>query len=253
MVAINRLVTLGLVLLVGAWCSQEAFGGKPKPKPQSKQSNPPPSVVFLDAPQVCMTGVLKWKEHPDGRCTIERIRNGTEMLISTSWKESSYAVARSFSPGGSGFAPSRKIGETERDGPSFLVTGVDTSGFTEGMEWKPEGIFIVESSREISGKTVLVLNHSIEEELHQQAEADSKAAYARRAVEIKAQAARIQAEEAAKWRTWTDATGKHKIEAKFGAVIAGKVKLIKRDGSTVQIPLENLSDDDQDWINNRRR
>jgi hypothetical protein len=67
------------------------------------------------------------------------------------------------------------------------------------------------------------------------------------------QAKQQAAAEAAKWRTWTDASGEHKIEAKFGGVIAGKVKLIKRDGSTLQIPLEKLSDEDQDWINNRRR
>jgi hypothetical protein len=67
------------------------------------------------------------------------------------------------------------------------------------------------------------------------------------------QAKQQAAAEAAKWRTWTDATGEHKTEAKFGGVIAGKVKLTKQDGSTVQIPLEKLSGEDQEWINNRRR
>ncbi len=86
-----------------------------------------------------------------------------------------------------------------------------------------------------------------------QAEADRKAAAERRAAAEKAEKERKQAEEAAKWRTWTDSSGEHKTEAKFGGVIAGKVKLIKRDGSTLQIPLEKLSDEDQDWINNRRR
>ncbi len=59
--------------------------------------------------------------------------------------------------------------------------------------------------------------------------------------------------EKAKWRTWTDTTGEHKIEAKFGGLAAGKVKLIKRDGSTIQVPLEKLSDDDQEWIDKRKK
>lgn len=52
-------------------------------------------------------------------------------------------------------------------------------------------------------------------------------------------------------RTWTDAAGKHKTEAKYGGMVAGKVNLIKRDGSKVQLPLEKLSEEDQEWIKNR--
>jgi hypothetical protein len=64
---------------------------------------------------------------------------------------------------------------------------------------------------------------------------------------------RQAAAEAAKWRTWTDSTGTHKTEAKFGGMAFGKVKLIKRDGSTVQVPIEKLSDEDQQWIEKRKR
>lgn len=59
--------------------------------------------------------------------------------------------------------------------------------------------------------------------------------------------------EAAKWRTWTNSTGTHKTEAKFGGMAFGKVKLIKRDGSTVQVPIEKLSDEDREWIANRQK
>jgi hypothetical protein len=54
------------------------------------------------------------------------------------------------------------------------------------------------------------------------------------------------------FRIWSDSTGRYKIRAKFGGAIFGKVKLIKEDGSTVQLPLEKLSDEDQDWINEKR-
>ena len=52
----------------------------------------------------------------------------------------------------------------------------------------------------------------------------------------------------AEYRTWTDSSGIHKIEAKFGGIAAGKVKLIKRDGTTIQLPLEKLSEVDREWI-----
>jgi type IV secretory pathway VirB10-like protein len=55
------------------------------------------------------------------------------------------------------------------------------------------------------------------------------------------------------FRIWSDSTGTYKTRAKFGGMASGKVKLIKEDGSTVQIPLEKLSDEDQDWINAKRR
>ncbi len=58
---------------------------------------------------------------------------------------------------------------------------------------------------------------------------------------------------AAKWRTWTDSTGRHTVEAKFGGMMAGKVKLTKKDGATIQLLLEKLSDEDQKWIENRKK
>jgi len=53
------------------------------------------------------------------------------------------------------------------------------------------------------------------------------------------------------YRTWTDKTGRYTIEARFGGVIAGKVNLIRKDGSRIQVPLEMLSRRDVDWISER--
>lgn len=47
-------------------------------------------------------------------------------------------------------------------------------------------------------------------------------------------------------RTWT--SGQFTIEAKFLSVTAGQVKLEKADGSTIDVPLERLSDADREWI-----
>ena len=50
-------------------------------------------------------------------------------------------------------------------------------------------------------------------------------------------------------RTWTSDTGKFMIEAKFGGLEDGKVKLLKPDGTTVQVPLEKLCEADRELAN----
>ena len=52
----------------------------------------------------------------------------------------------------------------------------------------------------------------------------------------------------AEWRTWTDASGKHKTEAQYQGTADGKVKLLKRDGSVVRLSLEKLSAEDCQWV-----
>ena len=49
-------------------------------------------------------------------------------------------------------------------------------------------------------------------------------------------------------RTWTDSTGTHKVEAEFVDFKDGKVQLKKEDGKTITIPIERLSDADQDSV-----
>jgi hypothetical protein len=58
--------------------------------------------------------------------------------------------------------------------------------------------------------------------------------------------------EAAKWRTWTTADGKHKVEAEFVKFTAGTVTLEKRDGTTVDVKLAVLCLDDQDFVKLRK-
>lgn len=51
------------------------------------------------------------------------------------------------------------------------------------------------------------------------------------------------------FRTWTNDTGLFKIEAQFGGIQDGKVKLIKKDKSTTLVPLEKLSEADRELAN----
>jgi peroxiredoxin len=57
---------------------------------------------------------------------------------------------------------------------------------------------------------------------------------------------------APKFREWTDATGKFLRTAKFRGMVVGVVKLELEDGSTISIPLEKLSDEDQEYIRQRQ-
>ena len=51
------------------------------------------------------------------------------------------------------------------------------------------------------------------------------------------------------FRTWTDASGKFRIEAKLSKREQGKVTLEKKDGSTVDVPEKKLSTEDLDYLN----
>jgi hypothetical protein len=46
-------------------------------------------------------------------------------------------------------------------------------------------------------------------------------------------------------RTWTDSTGKFKLEATFVGIKDGKVSLKRGDGSITEVPLNKLSPADQ--------
>ena len=56
---------------------------------------------------------------------------------------------------------------------------------------------------------------------------------------------------AGKFRTWHDASGEHAIQAALVWSSAGKVRLRKENGTTIDVPLEKLSDEDQEYIRNR--
>jgi len=47
------------------------------------------------------------------------------------------------------------------------------------------------------------------------------------------------------YRTWTDSTGKHSTEAAFVSLEDGKVRLRKRDGKEIVVPIVRLSEADQ--------
>ena len=50
------------------------------------------------------------------------------------------------------------------------------------------------------------------------------------------------------FRTWTDATGEHKTEARFHSYGMGRVTIEKKDGEKVQLSMQRLSEADQAWV-----
>jgi hypothetical protein len=56
---------------------------------------------------------------------------------------------------------------------------------------------------------------------------------------------------AAEYRSWTDNTGEHTVEARFKGMGFGQVRLVKRDGQEITLPLEKLSAADQEWVKRR--
>jgi hypothetical protein len=55
-----------------------------------------------------------------------------------------------------------------------------------------------------------------------------------------------------KWRTWTTADGRFRVDAKFVRSSSDTVTLEKQDGTTVDVSLEILCDEDRDFIRKRR-
>jgi RNA polymerase sigma-70 factor (ECF subfamily) len=61
-------------------------------------------------------------------------------------------------------------------------------------------------------------------------------------------AADTESVEALPTRTWNDATGAFSVEAQFLGLEKGKVKLKKADGKTASVPLEQLCDEDREFV-----
>lgn len=169
---------------------------------------------------------------------------------------------------------------TPRNVPPFIL--VDTAGveYSEHPEsWAADGalaigealdpgdskqgvvVFDVPERRDY--RLELCERHGLEEAYVQLTPSASKeaawdAALHREQLKTAAERARLAEEErkakeeAAMWRTWKDSAGRT-LEARFSGMAFGKVTLTKKDGTTLQVPLERLSEDDQKWIRARQK
>jgi hypothetical protein len=53
-------------------------------------------------------------------------------------------------------------------------------------------------------------------------------------------------------RTWTDSSGKHTVEAEFVDLKDGKVRIKKESGEIITVPVEKLSEPDQEFVERHR-
>ena len=83
----------------------------------------------------------------------------------------------------------------------------------------------------------------LEEEEQKKAEAEKEVRKAREAEEQRKANA-----EKARWHTWSDSDGTSQFEARVIGIINGNVVLKRQDGTVTRVPLEKLSSDDQEWL-----
>lgn len=55
------------------------------------------------------------------------------------------------------------------------------------------------------------------------------------------------------FRTWTDKSGKYKTVARFSGMAVGNVKLQLENGQVIMVSVDNLSDADKEYLEERRR
>jgi hypothetical protein len=52
-------------------------------------------------------------------------------------------------------------------------------------------------------------------------------------------------------RTWTSGDGQYTVEAQFIKKMDGKVRLRKKDGAEIDVPVEKLSQKDREFIGDK--
>ena len=125
------------------------------------------------------------------------------------------------------------------------VSGVNTTGIADKSYQRLGQVFEVTGTKQygtaIGGtNTVLVLSlFSIQ---------DTDAFIAKFKVERPTKKVAATKVDVRELRTWTDATGKFTIQAKFGGLIGGKVLLVKEGGSKVYLTREQLSEADRKYL-----
>ena len=140
-----------------------------------------------------------------------------------------------------------------RDRHILLLRGFDMSKVTDDLEFilqHPVWIDKTYTYTTVSGasSTVLVMDRNdkkyalVLEKIQRQAEA--KAAEEKRARQ--AEEARKKLAERARWQMWK--SGGHQVFARFNSYSNGIVSLTKEDGVVVEVPLDQLSENDQSFV-----
>ena len=132
--------------------------------------------------------------------------------------------------------------------PPIWLEGCSTKGLADGDKVRLVGLVHVKGTKSyttVAGaqKTVRVVRLVTADDVHR--------------LEAEAEDERLAAEAAAKaasFRTWTDATGDHRIVARFLDFKNGHVFLERKDDQkTIEVPSSRLSKEDQEWVRDELR
>lgn len=146
---------------------------------------------------------------------------------------------------------------SDRDtGPLQMLHKVPTKGLVDGEAFRIEEqcrvpglveVYGTEQYRTITGaqKTVAALRwHDVDDSVRSYLEPLKQPAMKRSQPEAKPPPST---------RTWKDATGQFSVKAAFRGIIGGNVQLEREDGNKLSIPMDQLSDECQEWIRERSR
>lgn len=250
-------VLLTAVLVVVAGCEEvasevEELAGQLKPEAEKKPAKAAKKETPPEEPDPAVATVPR--NNPD----IEAMAFA-RTIIARNWKQDGKVAF----PQGEQLA--RRRGSSD-GGPIWEVTGTlkfhDESGTQQTDAYSLYAVSLGEgkwkAARLKVGDRVTdfdeALLRTMAGEVKQLAEEQKRE---REMAERQAEIERRTAERARKreqsFRTWTDATGQFKIEARMAGYIDGQVTLEKRDGSETVLPIEKLSAADQQFILSKGR
>ncbi len=125
-----------------------------------------------------------------------------------------------------------------------------TKGFDAGEQFEPQAVYLdgtkTVNVRNLSTPTVQLLRPVSEKDLRTAIEAVMPGDHTDdKPVDDPAREATAAQPKAAPFRTWSDKTGKFQIEAQLESFDGKFVKLKRRDGTVVSVPVEKLSEADR--------
>lgn len=126
---------------------------------------------------------------------------------------------------------------------SAWIDNIDTTGVTDDHELEDVIVHIV-GTKMYGGSTMLHMRAFGAEEWELVKKLDAAKAESEALTTAKTSDERNEKP----IRTWKDATGKFSIDARFRGFISGTLTITTKDGRDVELPLEKLSAEDQEYV-----
>ena len=246
-----------ILLPLGSKCLAKTVVLEPSEPEKARSALSPTNKHMLSAPPLSvptlsmgLAGVL-WNRSALAEFKVVSVEDDSNLIAE--FDEVAYISGR-----GSTLDPAKARVKTKHHNIAVWFKGFSTKGLVDDDKFTIPFVVTVTDTKTYTTswhkkRTVLVIEPRTETEEERQARLKTPDAAARRQQgRTKAKDDRGATTENTSWRTWTTDASGTRIEAKFGGLISGSAKLIKRDGSSIRVPMEQLSDEDQEWIKRRK-